>query len=163
MPEIDGHAIPAESPEYAPDSGSSSISDVLDAPLEAATSAANRAAQTAQQAIAADKPGSGPGFAFDHNQLTSIAERWGELADGFRDDAETAAWLAHTLPPGNEYASINNVETIHGSSKVMGEGLKSRMEYCEAQRDKFLKAAGEYQQTEEQTQFDINGQYEGIV
>lgn len=162
MGEIDGHAEPVPTgPEYTPDDGDF-FNNFFEDLAQVTAKRAARASTIHDHKEAAEEHANGPGFAFDHDKLMSLAGRWEDLATGFKNDSVTARNLQDTQPPGNEYASANNAKATQDSGAMMQEGLKARADYCTAQAEKFRKAAGEYQKADEDAASGV-GQYGGIV
>ncbi|PXY35155.1 hypothetical protein BAY59_06770 [Prauserella coralliicola] len=94
-------------------------------------------------------PNTGPGFAFDAEQLGRMAETWENLAERFRNASRNARLLMEANGAGIEYASTGNAKMIRSSGKALLETLEERMKYCQTMADKFSAAGAAYGTAEE--------------
>ena len=97
----------------------------------------------------------GTGFAYSTEQLQNIARKWEDLAETFIEDIRDAQAIAATEGPGAEYASGGNAELIRASGTALVDTLVARRDYCMAQADLFLQAAGNYSKNEDAARADI--------
>lgn len=94
-------------------------------------------------------PNTGPGFAFDAEQLKALANKWDDLADKFRSAALAAEAIHTATGPGIEYASVGSAEKIQASGLALARTLTERTEYCRNMAERFYTASGTYRATDE--------------
>ncbi|WP_158303029.1 MULTISPECIES: hypothetical protein [Prauserella] len=95
-------------------------------------------------------PNTGPGFAFDAEQLKALANKWDDLADKFRNARVRAEMLNEVNGPGLEYASEGNAERVRSSARELARALQQRTRYCEDMAERFRAANSAYRVADEE-------------
>lgn len=133
--------------EVSPDPGGGWVGNVMDGVQDSIN--------TAVGAVTRHVNNSGPGYAYSREQMESLARKWEQLAEDFREDIRYAKIIAAAEGPGAEYASIGNAEMIRASGEALIETLTERAEYCKAQAAKFQAALGRYAAIEDDAEHTI--------